>query len=436
MIATGAAATTHRLTGLVNGTAYTFTVSAMNAFGTGAASAATNSVTPSDGLGYSLVASDGGIFSFGAAVFEGSEGDIHLNQPIVGMAEMPGGLGYWLVASDGGVFTFGSARFFGSTGSMTLNQPIVGMAATSDGLGYWLVATDGGIFSFGDAAFYGSTGGSHLNRPIVGMATDPVGGGYWLVASDGGIFSFGGAAFQGSTGSMTLNRPIVGMAASSDGLGYWLVASDGGIFNFGTAPFFGSTGGIHLNKPIVSMAATPSGQGYWLVASDGGIFNFGSAGILRLVRVDEPQPAHHGHGPESCTDRTLIARRPGIPVDRHGAYSRRDGLPTAHRGAPVPSRPDTAPRRVGPSLATSAAASPTWWRTPRWCPPLPPGPTGDASPTPAPRRASPLPAPSDPTIPSGLALFSPPGERSIARGAGSTGYALWCPHHTCLPCPS
>ena len=135
----GGAATSQRLTGLTNGTAYTFTVSATNAFGTGAASAATNSVTPSDGLGYSLVASDGGIFSFGAAIFEGSEGDIHLNQPIVGMAEMPGGLGYWLVAGDGGVFTFGTAGFHGSTGSMTLNQPIVGMAATSDGQGLSLI---------------------------------------------------------------------------------------------------------------------------------------------------------------------------------------------------------------------------------------------------------------------------------------------------------
>ncbi len=82
----------------------------------------------------------------------------------------PRATGYDLVASDGGIFSFGAARFYGSTGSITLNKPIVGMAATPTGGGYWLVASDGGIFSFGAARFYGSTGSITLNKPIVGMA--------------------------------------------------------------------------------------------------------------------------------------------------------------------------------------------------------------------------------------------------------------------------
>ena len=77
--------------------------------------------------------------------------------------------GYWLVASDGGVFSFGDASFYGSMGGKALNKPVVGMAATPDGKGYWLVASDGGVFSFGDASFYGSMGGKALNKPIVGM---------------------------------------------------------------------------------------------------------------------------------------------------------------------------------------------------------------------------------------------------------------------------
>ena len=226
---------------------------------------------------YWLVASDGGIFTFGNAGFHGSTGGIRLNQPIVGMAPTPSKGGYWLVASDGGIFTFGDAGFFGSQGGKPLNTPIVGMAATPDGGGYWLVASDGGIFSFGDAAFHGSMGGKPLNKPIVGMAATHDGLGYWLVASDGGIFSFGDAAFHGSMGGKPLNKPIVGMAASPDGLGYWLVASDGGIFNFGDAGFFGSAGGLALRKPALGMAATLDGHGYWIVASDGGVFNYGSA---------------------------------------------------------------------------------------------------------------------------------------------------------------
>ena len=123
---------------------------------------------------------------------------MRLNQPVVGMAATPSGQGYWLVASDGGIFSYGDAHFFGSTGSMRLNQPVVGMAATPSGQGYWLVASDGGIFSYGDAHFFGSTGGLRLNQPIVGMAAAPSAGGYWLVASDGGVFTFGTAAFVGS----------------------------------------------------------------------------------------------------------------------------------------------------------------------------------------------------------------------------------------------
>ena len=230
--------------------------------------------------GYRFVGSDGGIFDFGDAPFEGSTGALTLQKPIVGMAATPSGNGYWLVASDGGVFAFGDAPFYGSEGATHLNEPIVGMASTPDGRGYWLVASDGGIFSFGDAPFYGSTGAIHLNQPIVGMAATPGGGGYWLVASDGGIFSFGNAQFYGSTGAIHLNQPIVGMAATPSGGGYWLVASDGGIFSFGNAQFYGSTGAIHLNQPIVGMAATPSGIGYWLVASDGGVFAFGDAPFL------------------------------------------------------------------------------------------------------------------------------------------------------------
>ncbi|HEX2851008.1 MAG TPA: choice-of-anchor Q domain-containing protein [Acidimicrobiales bacterium] len=163
--------------------------------------------------------------------------------------------GYWLVASDGGIFSFGDVGFFGSTGAMTLNKPIVGMAPTPTRNGYWLAASDGGIFSFGDAVFFGSTGAMTLNKPIVGMAATPSGGGYWLFASDGGVFSFGDAAFYGSAGGITLNKPIVGADSTPPGAGYYEAASDGGVFSYGDATFFGSMGGTPLNSPITGMAA-------------------------------------------------------------------------------------------------------------------------------------------------------------------------------------
>jgi hypothetical protein len=223
--------------------------------------------------GYYEVASDGGLFAFGAA-FDGSMGGRPLNQPIVGMAVTPDGGGYWEVAADGGLFAFGDAPFFGSMGGQPLNQPIVGMAVTPDGRGYWEVAADGGLFAFGDAPFFGSMGGQPLNQPIVGMAATPDGGGYYEVAADGGIFAFGDAVFEGSMGGQPLVKPIVGIAAAPGG-GYYEVASDGGLFAFG-APFDGSMGGQPLNEPIVGMALVP-GNGYLEAAADGGIFAFGDA---------------------------------------------------------------------------------------------------------------------------------------------------------------
>jgi hypothetical protein len=72
------------------------------------------------------------------------------------MAATPTGLGYWFVASDGGIFAFGDAVFYGSAGSINLNEPVVGMAPFGNGAGYWLVAADGGIFTYGGAPFLGS----------------------------------------------------------------------------------------------------------------------------------------------------------------------------------------------------------------------------------------------------------------------------------------
>ncbi len=238
--------------------------------------------------GYRLAASDGGVFTYGAFGFYGSEGGTRLNQPVVGVASNPVGPGYWLVAADGGIFTFGASNFYGSTGAIHLNQPVVGMAPTPDGRGYWLVAADGGVFTFGDATFFGSTGGIHLNKAIVGMSATPDGGGYYLFAADGGVFTFGDAVYHGSHGGTHLNGAIVGGATTSTAGGYDLFAADGGVFTYGDAKFFGSMGGVRLNQPVVGGQITPDNGGYLMAAADGGIFTFGnaqfagSAGALKL----------------------------------------------------------------------------------------------------------------------------------------------------------
>ena len=236
-----------------------------------------------------LVASDGGVFAFGAAGFYGSTGNIRLNQPIVGMAATSTGRGYWLVARDGGIFAFGDARFFGSTGGMALSQPVVGMAPTPSGNGYWLVASDGGIFAFGDARFFGSTGAMALNRPVVGMGTNPNGNGYWLVASDGGLFSFGDSPFYGSTASMALGAPIVGMTPSPDGHGYALASGDGTVYSFGDAPNYGSATGQAGNL-VIGISSAPGTGAYGLATSNGIAFGFGPGGTAESYTGPLNQP--------------------------------------------------------------------------------------------------------------------------------------------------
>ena len=226
--------------------------------------------------GYWLMATDGGVFSFGKAGFYGSTGAVPLNQPIVGTAATPSGRGYWMVASDGGIFTFGDAGFYGSMGGKPLNKPIVAMAPTKSGKGYWLVAADGGIFAFGDAGFFGSTGSDKLNKPVVDMAATPSGRGYWLAATDGGIFSFGDAAFYGSTGAVDLAKRIHAMSASPSGKGYWMVAGDGGMFTFGDAGFYGSASG-GVEKRVIDMAPSATGKGYYLTTSEGQVLSYGDA---------------------------------------------------------------------------------------------------------------------------------------------------------------
>ena len=105
-------------------------------------------------------------------------------------AAPPDGGGYWLVASDGGVFSFGTATFHGSMGGRPLNQPVIGLASSQDGQGYWLVASDGGVFNFGDAGFAGSAVGKAGAGDTVGIFDSPQAG-YNVVASSGTSYPFG-----------------------------------------------------------------------------------------------------------------------------------------------------------------------------------------------------------------------------------------------------
>jgi lipoprotein-anchoring transpeptidase ErfK/SrfK len=146
---------------------------------------------------------------------------MRLNAPVVGMASTPSGNGYWLVASDGGIFTFGDAHFYGSTGAMRLNAAVVGMARDGSGHGYWLAGSDGGVFTFGDAHFRGSAAGQvPADRHVVQLVGMPDGNGYRMLAlrnlPDVGLMSLGAS---GASVVDVQNRLV--------SMGYWLPAVNG-----------------------------------------------------------------------------------------------------------------------------------------------------------------------------------------------------------------
>jgi hypothetical protein len=186
---------------------------------------------------------------------------MRLNKPIVGMAATPDGRGYWLVASDGGIFSYGDANFFGSTGNLVLNKPIVGMITGPRGGGYFLVASDGGIFSFGTAPFFGSLGSQAIKRPIVAAAATPTDNGYWFTDSAGLVSNFGSANYYGSAPS-PLFRPVVGMAEAPGTTGAFVGGTYlSGSFGYDISKFQCSNmpGGVH-QIGIVQVDGSSSGN--------------------------------------------------------------------------------------------------------------------------------------------------------------------------------
>ncbi len=106
------------------------------------------------------------------------------------MAATADGKGYWLVASDGGVFTFGDAAFHGSAANERIGTSVTGIAPTADGNGYWLVAATSAVLTFGDAVSYGPSPNNPPFPPTAAIAATPDGKGYWLLEPDSISTSF------------------------------------------------------------------------------------------------------------------------------------------------------------------------------------------------------------------------------------------------------
>jgi hypothetical protein len=255
---------------------------------------------PPSAHGYWLVGSDGGIFSFGSAVFHGSTGSLKLQRPVVGITPTADNGGYWLAASDGGVFAF-DAGFFGSIPGLglhpagsglpqSLNAPIVGIVPSSDGEGYFMVASDGGVFAFGDAKFEGSCPGiGACAGQAVAVMPDASGNGYWVVTSTGNVYAFGDAHYYGAPSPQSV--PVTSGVRTPDGGGYWILFGNGAVAGYGDA--VGSNGplnGTNGFNPATAIFAARGG-GYWIATATGGVFAYSGAplyGSMSGTKLNAP----------------------------------------------------------------------------------------------------------------------------------------------------
>ena len=265
------------VTGLKNGTSYTFTVKATNADGTGPPSTASNAVTPSG--------SSTGSGGSGAREARGGRRATTWWAPTAGSSSSPPG----------------QRRLLGSL-------PGLGVQSTTSWAWCRRPPTRATSWS-------GPTAGCSPSGTPRSWARCP-----------------------GITSRPT--QPITGIVAADTDRGYFLVGRDGGVFAFGTVPFLGSLPGQgHPVNNIIGIAATPSGNGYWLVSATGTVYGFGAAQGLGHSQGHLVAGLGHRRDPHRRRLLDHHPERDGLPLRqrqelRHTARPRRHPGPPGHRHRP------------------------------------------------------------------------------------------------------
>ncbi len=220
------------------------------------------------GLGYHLLASDGGVYSYGAPGYGGVT--VGTGMKAAGLAADRATGGYWILRSNGGVSNINAPWYGSLNGKIPAGQTVTGIAASPAG-GYLILTSGGGVHAYGAPGYGGVTVGTGVKA--AGLAADRATGGYWILRSNGGVSNINAPWYGSLNGKIPAGQTVTGIAASPAG-GYLILTSDGGVHPFG-APGYGSAAGtLKAGVTAVALAADPATGGYWILKSNGGVAGY------------------------------------------------------------------------------------------------------------------------------------------------------------------
>ncbi|MCS6125152.1 Ig-like domain-containing protein [Shewanella baltica] len=232
------------LTGLTNGVAYTFTVTATNSVGTGAASAATSSTTPK--AIQTITFADPGAQSFGTA-------------PTL-IASASSGLTVTFTSSTTGVCTItaGGALTFGSTGTCTIDANQAGdgsyLAAAQVSRSFTVNAVVPGVPTIGAASAADSQASVSFTAPIFNGGSSITG--YTVTSSPGG-FNASGAASPITVTGLANGSPYTFSVVATNAIGSSSASVASNSVTPNGAPVISGTPTLSVNQDV-SYQFTPT----------------------------------------------------------------------------------------------------------------------------------------------------------------------------------
>ena len=309
-VTVGGSATSASVTGLVNGTTYSFTVTAHNGPASASAPSASSDVVmplPTvPGAPTGVAASPGNasaIITWSAPADSGGAAvtfymvTTHGPDPLP--APVPASPSAAPAATVNGL-TNGALYTFTVTATTALGEsdPSAPSAAVAPGTvpgmptGVEPTAGDGSVtvrwvapVGSGGAPVTAYTASAHLAGVLVaalavpGTATEATIGGlvngttYFLrvVATN----SYGPSAPSPSV--LATPAPDIPVGVAGVRSGYWMVEADGRVYRFGAAGLFGDPNAVLGTAQAVDLEPTPSGNGYWVVDDGGRVYAYGDA---------------------------------------------------------------------------------------------------------------------------------------------------------------